>query len=171
MCGSGANAAVGLATTKCHALLYSFACSACAAAPGILAWHVALQYTAAGCAYPAAPNEIKWYGALIHAAVGWAWAAALASYVALLIEAVCWACAAASRGTAWYVALLFTVGGWVCVAAPNEIAWCITLLYAQLCGTRRAVPCWPAESLALLNITTAQAAIMPVAMAAALLLR
>ena len=94
VCGTGADAAVGLATILCHALLYSLACRVYVDAQGSLAGYEALHYAAAGCAYAAAPNEITWYLALTHEAAGRTWAAALegtAGYVALLIEAVCWA--------------------------------------------------------------------------------
>ena len=101
VCGTGADAVVGLAAVLCHALLYSFACRLSLATPGSLARYEAVHHAAAGCAYVAAPNEIAWYLALTHAAAGWAWAAALegtARCVALLTEAVCWACAAAPGG-------------------------------------------------------------------------
>ena len=53
-------------------------------------------------------------------------------YVALLIDAVCWVCAAASEGITWYVALLFTAVDLTCAAAPDEIAWYLALLLAAV---------------------------------------
>ena len=44
--------------------------------------------------------------------------------------------------------------------APDEITWFVALLYAPLRDTRRAAPCWPVESSALLSIAAAQADIM-----------
>ena len=55
---------------------------------------------------------------------------------------------------------LHAAGGRACAAAPNEIAWYVALLHAPLCGARRVVPCWPAESLALLYIADALADIV-----------
>ena len=48
VCGTGADAAVGLATIHCHALLYSLACRVYVAAQGSLARYKALHYAAAG---------------------------------------------------------------------------------------------------------------------------
>ena len=67
-----------------------------------------------------------------------------------------------------YVALLHAAGGWACIAAHYEMVWYTALLYPPLFGTRRAAPCWPVESLALLNIAAAQGyklTLCPVAMA------
>ena len=100
------------ATIMCHALLYSFACHVCVAAPCSLVRYLALQYVAAGCAYAAAHNEIAWYVTLTHAAVGWArwaWTAALDQWtgsLGLIHAAAGLTCAAAPEGIKWHVALL-----------------------------------------------------------------
>ena len=95
-----------------------------------------------GWACAAAPKGIKWYIALLYAAVGWA-------------------CAAVPYEIAWHVGVCFATRcrGWVS-AAPNEIACYVALLYAPMFSARRAAPCWPAESLALLYIAVTLADIM-----------
>ena len=149
------------------ALLHAAVGLARAAAPDEIAWYVVLLYTAVGwvCQCALALDENAWYVALLHAAGGWACATApdeSAWYVDLLHAAVGWACAAAPEGINWYVALLSAASGWACAAAmlhstrSHGTLLCYTLP-SSLCGIRRAAPCWPVESLALLNIAAAQA--------------
>ena len=110
---------------------------------------MALQNAAAACGYAATPNEIAWYVVLTHAAVGWAWAEALdgiARYLALIIETVCWACPAAPVRC-----LAIRCSGMGLRRFARRERMVLTLLFAPLCGTRRDVPCWPVESLALLD--------------------